>query len=119
MQFVAARGAPLSGDELSALFAAVGDAQWHEWRRYVAACRALSCGVTEAVAEVVQRDFIALRQQNKEVREDILHYFLTLARLLGVSHLETTLSAERWAQMRALDAQRGRQTAPTAAARSQ
>ena len=84
---------------------------WHEWRRFIAAARRLAVGVPDAVAGVIQRDFVALRQQNKEVREDILHYFITLARLQSQSHLERELSAERWTAMRALDAQRSRQAA--------
>lgn len=30
--------------------------------------------------QIIQRDFIALRQQNKDISQDILHYFITLAR---------------------------------------
>ncbi len=61
--------------------------------------------------QIIQQDFVTLRAQSKEIGPDILHYFLTLARLLGQSHLEDTMTPSRWADMRALDAKRTRQVA--------
>jgi hypothetical protein len=70
----------LNQDSMSTLIRSISDSQWMEWRRYLAACKHLNFSIDETVAAVVQSDFIALRQQSPEVREDILHYFLTLSR---------------------------------------
>jgi hypothetical protein len=48
----------------------------------VACARMGACSVSESLTDKIQADFIALRAQSKDVSQDILHYFITLARCI-------------------------------------
>ena len=49
---------------------------------------------------------LAHGQADKKVGEEGLHRWLTLARLLAMSHGEATVSNQRWQEMLALEARR-------------
>jgi hypothetical protein len=55
--------------------------------------------VDDAASRNVQESFVEQRRSSpKTVNENTLHQQLTVARLLCLSHLESSLSPERWAQ---------------------
>jgi hypothetical protein len=72
-------------------------------RSYVAAVRALPFAIPEALVLRVQADLAEAKGADRTLGEDDLSRWLLLARLTALSHGESTLTPERWAQARALE----------------
>jgi hypothetical protein len=83
---------------LPTLLPPVDDAGLQQWRSYIAAARELTFDIGDdaEVNKMVEADFVAMRQADAKSSQDDLHLRLTLARLLGVSFFEHTLTVQRW-----------------------
>lgn len=80
-------------------------AELQRFRMLIGAARESQFAMPAAVVEQVERDFVESRQHGgAEVTQDSMHRWLTLSRLLCVSHGETALSWQRWQDARRLDA---------------
>lgn len=75
-------------------------------RTYLAAARHLEYVLPEAMSSQVQDDLVRYRQSNRAFGAEDMHRLLTLARLLTVSYGESELSAERWAELMAMESER-------------
>ncbi|KAK9804871.1 hypothetical protein WJX72_009431 [[Myrmecia] bisecta] len=73
-------------------------------RAYLGLVRNLDFHISDDVSAKVQAELVACRQKDrKAIGAETFHTWLTMARLLALSHGEATLSEQRWAQMRALE----------------
>jgi len=84
-------------------------------RGLIAAAKYLPFTLSEAGSAAVEAHFVQARQQDKDISAEHLHAWITHARLLAVSHGETTLTDARWNEARAMEAvrlQRVKQVTP-------
>jgi hypothetical protein len=77
-------------------------------RSYLALVRHLPFAVPEEVGKLITDDFVQARQENPQLDPQTLGLWLTLARLRAASFGESTLSEQRWRELRDLE---GRRTA--------
>ena len=76
---------------------AVPPALLSELRVYLTVVRKIEVDIEQPVAEVIEKDFVAMRQANpKDVQAETLHNLLVLSRLMSMSKGEAKLSAESW-----------------------
>lgn len=72
-------------------------------RAYIAAARALDYAIPPEVSKAVEDDLVAARQADPSLGQEVLHRWLTMARLMSVSYGEQSLSLERWRAVRELE----------------
>ncbi|KAF7990707.1 hypothetical protein HCN44_000512 [Aphidius gifuensis] len=65
-------------------------------RQYLEISRNQSFNLGDDVLEVVQDDFVKLRQSNKTVNADNLNMLLVLARFMALSYGQTSLTVDCW-----------------------
>ena len=75
-------------------------------RAMISACRHLPFALNETGSTIVETYFVQARQVDKEITPQNLHDWITHARLVAVSHGETTLTEARWQEARAMEAAR-------------
>eukprot|EP01052_Picozoa_sp_SAG31_P010334 SAG31_NODE_564_length_14059_cov_5.728940_9_plen_106_part_00 len=78
-------------------------------RLYLTATRQIgtaSFTISEAGRKHAEADFVACRKADRRIKPDDLHRWLTVSRLLALSHGEKELTAARWEQMKQLEAAR-------------
>jgi len=96
---------------------AVPPALLSELRVYLSVVRKIEVDIEQAVAEIIEKDFVAMRQANpKEVQAETLHNLLVLSRLMSMSKGEAKLSAETWRETCALEDARMKAMPPAPAA---
>ncbi|XP_050301033.1 mini-chromosome maintenance complex-binding protein [Anthonomus grandis grandis] len=65
-------------------------------RKYLTEARLLNYEMSDNVQELVQQEFVNMRQNDGNVTADDLHSLLVLARLVCISEGKTTLDADCW-----------------------
>lgn len=56
--------------------------------------------------QIIQDDFVKMRSANKNIDADNLHALMVFARLMSLSHGQTTLDAECWKKTVQLEMER-------------
>jgi hypothetical protein len=72
-------------------------------RALIAAAKFLPFMLDQAGSAIVETYFVQARQKNSKITPQNLHDWITHARLLAVSHGETTLTEARWNEARAME----------------
>jgi len=75
-------------------------------RALLGATRHLPFVLDDTASSIVEAHFVHERQRNSKIVAQDLHDWLTHARLLALSHGETTLTLERWNESRRMEIQR-------------
>lgn len=75
-------------------------------RRYLTAVRLSEYSIPEGLGEVIERDFVQLRQEHPEVSAEDLHLMLVLARLVSVSCGQRILTRQAWEKAVDMEKQR-------------
>lgn len=75
-------------------------------RAYISAAHTASFDVNEADSAVIARDITQQLKEDQLTDVSTFHSWITLARLLAISHGERRLLPERWAAMRKMERQR-------------
>jgi len=76
-------------------------------RVYLSQARSMDYELTDQLQNEVQEDFVRMRQENQgQISVEDLHSHLVLARLASVSRGKSTLDAEVWARVKAMEAER-------------
>eukprot|EP00049_Salpingoeca_infusionum_P002816 m.60249 g.60249 ORF g.60249 m.60249 type:complete len:598 (+) comp11803_c0_seq1:209-2002(+) len=75
----------------------------NSFRAYIESARHMPYTITEDVQSAVAADFIAWRQADPSVNEDVLHLRLDLAKMHALSHGQTQLTADSWKAACALE----------------
>ncbi|XP_015110478.1 mini-chromosome maintenance complex-binding protein [Diachasma alloeum] len=65
-------------------------------RKYFKQLQLLDFQIDQAIADTIQEDFVKLRQLDDKINADNLHSLMVLARLMALSHGESSLTLERW-----------------------
>ena len=94
--------------------AEMGGEMLDKLRLYLSAVRQVGrtgFNITEAGRQHAEADFVQCRKANRRIMAEDLHRWLTVSRLLALSHGESELSEGRWEQMKHLEAARIGRTA--------
>ncbi|KAJ1491359.1 hypothetical protein T484DRAFT_1933528 [Baffinella frigidus] len=80
-------------------------------RAYIAYARSLEWDLPDHVSEHMSDEWVSAREADRsagdnKLEADLLQTWLSLCRVISVSHGETEATEERWAEMRALEKQR-------------
>lgn len=75
-------------------------------RRYLEVLRHTEFEFNEDVTNVIQEDFVQMRQTNKSITGDNLHSLIVLARLMSLSYGQNTLTVECWKRTVAMEMER-------------
>ncbi len=88
----------------------VGDIE--EARRYLAKARSMAFSIPRELEHQIENDLTDARKKDSaNVTAETFHSWLNLARLLCLSHGETSLSLDRWRQVLSMEAERIRRIA--------
>jgi hypothetical protein len=79
---------------------------WSQARALISAVRHLKFTLDNQGSSIVEAYFVHARQENTKIVPQDLHDWITHARLLALSHGETTLTQARWNEARALEGRR-------------
>jgi len=82
------------------------------WRYLASQAHSASFELPGVVSATIEEDYVHSRQQDTTIGQHTLHLWLSLARTLALSHGETQLSSERWAQMRQMETERAQRLQP-------
>ena len=75
-------------------------------RAFLALTRTRESTLGEATTQMIEDDFVESRKVNPRITGDNLGHWLTVARLLALSHGETDISPARWQTMKQMEAAR-------------
>ncbi|XP_011311166.1 mini-chromosome maintenance complex-binding protein [Fopius arisanus] len=65
-------------------------------RQYLRKLQRLVFQIDEEITSAIQEDFVELRKLDDKINGDNLHLLIVLARLMAISHGETSLTLPRW-----------------------
>ncbi|XP_062851647.1 mini-chromosome maintenance complex-binding protein isoform X2 [Trichomycterus rosablanca] len=78
--------------------------QLNKYRVYLTVARSLDYSITEEITKAVEEDFVEMRKDDPQsVSAEDLHRLLVMARLLALSHGQTTLSRDGWIKAKQLE----------------
>ncbi|KAK2579582.1 hypothetical protein KPH14_010877 [Odynerus spinipes] len=75
-------------------------------RHYLEVLRHTEFEFNESITNVIQEDFVQMRQSNKNITGDNLHSLIVLARLMSLSYGQNTLTTECWKKTVAMEIER-------------
>ncbi|XP_011874176.1 PREDICTED: mini-chromosome maintenance complex-binding protein isoform X2 [Vollenhovia emeryi] len=75
-------------------------------RQYIEALRHTEFVFNEEITKIIQDDFVKMRSANKNIDADNLHALMVFARLMALSHGQTSLDAECWKKTVQLEMER-------------
>ena len=73
------------------------------FRDYWAVLRLSGVGMEEAAAKLAQEDYVSARLNDQTFKVDDFHSWLVLARLLALSHGQSSITTDIWTRMRELE----------------
>jgi len=76
--------------------AQVSEQQMDYWRAYLLVARNSAFTIDEQIGKSIQEYFVALRKVRPTSNESTLNLLLNMARLSALSHMESSLSLDRW-----------------------
>ena len=84
------------------------DADWKALRAFVARCRSryYDVGLSAAVSERAENDFVESRQSGKKLTQNDLARWITIARLIAATQGAPEATVEHWEAMRDLERER-------------
>mmetsp|Transcript_40604 Transcript_40604/g.68014 ORF Transcript_40604/g.68014 Transcript_40604/m.68014 type:complete len:82 (-) Transcript_40604:248-493(-) len=70
---------------------------------YLQVARHMEHAIPEDITKAIEADLVASRQHNSALSQEDFHRWLTLVRLISLSHGESTMTASRWQEMRQME----------------
>lgn len=81
-------------------------APWHDLRKWWALMRMQEVTMDAEMVKAAEDDFVNARQHDTSLTPSDFHIWLTIARLLAISHGEVKITHKVWANMKALEESR-------------
>eukprot|EP00897_Mesotaenium_endlicherianum_P000995 jgi/Mesen1/10897/ME000095S10230 len=75
-----------------------------KWRAYLNCARHLEHSIEPDMQKVLEAELVAARQEDRSLTSETFHRWLTMGRLVSVSHGHTTLTREHWQAVQSLEA---------------
>ncbi|XP_049858770.1 mini-chromosome maintenance complex-binding protein-like isoform X2 [Schistocerca gregaria] len=98
--------------KLDTVFRGIDSAVLDGIRRYLTAARLSEYAIPEGLGEVIENDFVQLRQEHPEVSAEDLHLMLVLARLVSLSCGQKMLTRQAWEKAVDMEKQRKERLIP-------
>ncbi|CAM6091635.1 unnamed protein product [Calypogeia fissa] len=81
----------------------VEDSEVARWRLFLSSVRNMDHSLDSSMQKLVEEEIVEARQNDPSLTPEIFHRWLSLARLLCLSHGERTLSLQRWRRVREME----------------